>query len=252
MSKKINIMPSNKEKETRVKLIEKFLQNPIPSDQILENLEVFMRPQRISEILTLFALYKKIVEVPGVIMEFGVRWGRHISLFHAFRSKLEPYNMYRKIVGFDTFAGFLEPSKQDGIFDRTFKGSMSVGENYEQYLEEIMQLHEREAPLDHISRTELCKGDAPVMLEKYLLDHPETVIAFAYFDMDLYLPTIKCLELVMSHVTKGSIIAFDELLHPQFPGETIAFKEYIKSTNYTCSLRKIEGTAYPSFFVVEA
>jgi len=37
------------------------------------------------------------------------------------------------------------------------------------------------------------KGDASVEM-KYLYDNPETIIALAYFDFDLYQPTKKCLE----------------------------------------------------------
>jgi hypothetical protein len=33
-------------------------------------------------------------------------------------------------------------------------------------------------------------------------------------------------------LTKGSIIAFDELNDPNFPGETIAFKEVLGLNNY--------------------
>jgi hypothetical protein len=47
----------------------------------------------------------------------------------------------------------------------------------------------------------------------------------AYFDFDIYLPTKKCLEAIKDRLTKGSILAFDELNCPEFPGETIALQE---------------------------
>lgn len=243
-----NIQPSTIEQESREKLINMFENRPIPQNQILENLEVFMRPQRFYEILSLFELYRKVVNIPGTIMEFGVRWGRHISMFNAFRGYLEPYNFYRKIVGFDTFEGFLDPSEEDGDSCRIFKGAMAVASNYEIYLDEIMKLHERETPLAHIKKCELYKGDAPVELSKFLIDNPETVVALAYFDMDVYKPTKECLELLKPHLTKGSIIAFDELLHPQFPGETRALKDTFNISDIY--LQKLPNSPYPAFFVI--
>lgn len=222
-----SVQPSEKEYAARKKLLELFKTTPIPDESILDNLEVYMRPQRISEILTLEKLYEKIVNVHGVIIEFGVRWGRHLSVFSALHATYEPYNFYRKILGFDTFGGFLEPSDKDGNSKRVYKGSMSVSENYGNHLNEVLLLHEVEAPLSHITRSFLFKGDAPSELQKYLNENPETIIALAYFDMDLYEPTKKCLEIIKPYLTKGSIVAFDELMHPEFPGESLALKEYL-------------------------
>ena len=44
-------------------------------------------------------MYKKIIDVNGVIMEFGVRWGQNLSLLAAVRAMFEPYNVKRKIIG---------------------------------------------------------------------------------------------------------------------------------------------------------
>lgn len=208
-----------------------------------------MRPQRISRILTLEKLYLKILNVQGIIIEFGVRWGRHLSVFSALRAIYEPYNFYRKILGFDTFTGFLKPSKKDGNSKRVLKGSMSVSQNYEKYLEEVLSLHEAEAPLSHIKRSYLFKGNAPVQLKKYLKENPETIIALSYFDMDVYEPTKKCLEIIKPYLTRGSIIAFDELTHPEFPGETIALKEVFDITKL--KIERFSTSPYPAFFIVE-
>ena len=59
-------------------------------------------------------LYQSIVNVPGVVMEFGVHWGSGISLLNNLRLLYEPYNFSRKIIGFDTFEGFVGVSDLDG------------------------------------------------------------------------------------------------------------------------------------------
>jgi hypothetical protein len=240
--------PSAKESETRAKLAQLYEQSPIPPDSRLEHLELFMRPQRVSEIVSLDAIYQRILNVHGVIIEFGVRWGRHLPVFIALRTRYEPHNLYRKIVGFDTFEGFGVPNVEDGPSARVHTGAMSVSRGYERYLEEVLTLHEQEAPASHIRRFELVKGDAPVALSQYLAEHPESIIALAYFDMDVYRPTKECLQLIGPHLAKGGVLAFDQISHPDFPGETLALKESAWFSGHV--LERFPYAPYPTFITV--
>ena len=165
-------------------------------------------------------------------MEFGVRWGQNLALFESFRGTYEPYNHSRKIVGFDTFSGFPSVHSKDGDADIVSEGALSVTKDYEKYLETVLDYHEKESPLSHIKKYQLVKGDATSTIVQYLSDNPETIIALAYFDLDLYEPTKKCLEKIKGHLTKGSIVGFDELNLHEFPGETLAFKEIFGLSNY--------------------
>jgi hypothetical protein len=67
---------------------------------------------------------------------------------------------------------------------------------------------------------------------QYLETNPQTVIALAYFDLALYEPTRRCLEAIRPHLARGSVIAMDELNSPDFPGETVAFREVIGLDRY--------------------
>ena len=80
-------------------------------------------------------------------------------------------------------------------------------------------------PLPQVMRFDVFKGDAPLRLQEYLTAHPETIIALAHFDMDLYEPTKRCLEIMRPYLTKGSVLAFDELLSFVSPGETVALRD---------------------------
>ena len=54
----------------------KFFKNsPIPENEILSNLGLYIKRQGITRILVMNELYKKIIDVNGIIIEFGVRWG---------------------------------------------------------------------------------------------------------------------------------------------------------------------------------
>jgi hypothetical protein len=95
----------------------------------------------------------------------------------------------------------------------------------------------------------LIKGDATITVKKYLKDHPETIIAFAYFDFDLYEPTKKCLEAIKGHLTKGSVLGFDELNWPAFPGETLALKDVFGLDKYKIVRSPLNPS--PSYIVIE-
>lgn len=216
---------SKQESSGRNNFAQLFKKCPLPDDELLSNLQLFMKRQDISRLLFFDELYRKITDVHGIAVEFGVRWGRDLAMLEALRGIYEPFNYSRTIVGFDTFEGFPSVHKKDGASDVIARGSYGVTKDYEKYLSEVMDYHEKENPVSHIKKYELIKGDASREIKKYLHANPQTIIALAYFDFDVYTPTKDCLEAIKSHVTKGSIIGFDELNHRDFPGETLALQE---------------------------
>ena len=103
--------------------------------------------------------------------------------------------------------------------------------------------------MSQVKKYEICKGDARTKLKKYLEDHPETIISLAYFDMQLYEPTRDCLKLILPHLTRGSVIAMDELNSCEFPGETVAFQEVIGLDHY--KLQRSLFLPDRTYFVIE-
>ena len=246
-NKNVFIGSSKEELEKRDRFKTIFFNNNIHNPEVLQNLGLFTSRQSLSRILFMNELYQKIINVHGIIIEFGVRWGQNLALFSNFRGMYEPYNYNRKIVGFDTFSGFPSVSQKDGNLVK--KGMYNVIDNYEKDLEEILNYHESESPLSHKKKFELVKGDATQTFPKYLLDNPQTIVAFAYFDFDIYEPTKVCLEYLMERVTKGSVIAFDELNLKEFPGETIALMETIGLKKY--SIKRSPLNPLISYLIVE-
>ncbi len=241
--------PSKQEITARERFFEIFRKCPIPPNELLSNLGLFMNRQTLSRIVFMHELYQKIIPIHGIIIEFGVRWGQNLALFSSFRGMYEPYNYNRKIVGFDTFAGFPAVAKEDGTDTIATTGAYDVTARYEDYLNTVLAYHETESPMSHIKKYELIRGDACETTADYLQKHPETIVALAYFDFDIYEPTKKCLELIKDHLTKGSVIGFDELNCPWFPGETIAVKEVFGLSKY--SIRRSPLNSFPSYVVID-
>lgn len=245
----IKTYSSDQEIKIREQLVELLKDCPIPKEQLLSNLGLFLNSKNLSRILFLDHIFKQIIEVPGAIFEFGTRWGQNIALFSALRGIYDPFNRHRKIVGFDTFSGFPVIDPKDGNSDMMQKGNLTLTKDYYDYLTKIMEYQEQESPLHHIKKYELIKGDATIEITKYFKKHPETIIALAFFDFDIYKPTVQCLKAIKPHLVKGSILGFDELNDADSPGETLALKEVFGLNNI--SLKRHKYTSRTSYFVVE-
>ncbi len=232
--------------DRRQKFLEHFRRWPIGEDEFFLNLGMFLPPQTLGRILFMDHLYRQIINVQGIVTEFGCRWGQNLSLLTALRGIHEPFNRLRKIVGFDTFAGFPSVAPEDGEL-RT--GMYSTTSGYENYLAQVLEFQEQESPLAHIKKHEIVQGDASVTVREFLDRNPHTIIAMAYFDMDIYQPTKDCLQAIRGHLTQGSIIGFDEVNDESTPGETAALKEVLGLSRF--SIRRFPPSARTSYVVVE-
>lgn len=203
-------------------LLKHFKNNSIPDDEILENIGLFFTSKNLSRVLCLNELYKMQIDINGNILDFGTRWGQNASLFAVLRGIYEPFNRHKRIFAFDTFTGFNKIHSNDGISKLMKKGHLSTSKNYENFLQNHLNLHEKLNPLSHIQKSFVLKGDGPTRLKKLLKDNPEIIISMAYFDFDLYEPTLKCINLIKNRLVKGSILAFDEANDHDSPGETKA------------------------------
>jgi hypothetical protein len=226
------VLSSNSEKDFQRELTTHLKTSPLPDDELLPNLGLYLTSKSLSRILFFYEIYKKIINTHGVCIEFGIRWGQTLSLLSALRGIFEPFNRHRKIIGFDTFAGFKGISEEDGSLSRCEDGSFSVTDGYEQYLDRILTLQEQLNPIPHLKKYELVKGDALHTIPDYMKRHPETIISLAIFDFDIYAPTKAAIEAVKPHLFKGSILVFDELCDDIFPGETLAMMETIGLNNF--------------------
>ena len=233
----------------RRQLVDMLRRCPLPEDELPLNLGLFLVPQPLSRILFLDFLYRQILEVQGVVFDLGARWGQNAALFTSLRGIYEPFNRLRKVVAFDTFAGFPAVDPRDGADRSMTPGSYNVTAGYENYLAELLRLQEQESPLPQIEKHQIVKGDASVEIEKYLRENPQTVVALAYFDFDLYEPTKRGLLAIRDRLTRGSVLGFDELNDPQCPGETLAVKEVLGLDRYP--LRRFPYNSRSSYLVIE-
>jgi hypothetical protein len=197
----------------------------------LQNFSKYVPTQDLRKFICRYELFKKILEVHGSIIECGVLYGGGLMTWAQLSEILEPLNHLRNIIGFDTFTGFVSICEKDktGTAVQGKKGGLAI-DVYEDLLESI-KLYNRNRFLKHIEKVKLVKGDIGETLPQYLEGNPHLVVSLLYLDFDIFEPTVIALRYLKPRIPKGGIIAFDELNHEVWPGETIAVMQEIGIPN---------------------
>lgn len=192
---------------------------------------LFAPRQAISSFLFRYEIFKRILNIQGSILECGVAYGSSLMSFALFSSIFEPVNHTRKIVGFDTFDGFPSISAKD---NKKGDPNAKVGglklNSYEE-IQKCIKAFDRNRFIGHIEKVKLVKGDLVKTAPTYLKNNPFLTVALLYLDVDIYEPTRTALKTFLPRMPKGAIIAFDQVNHPDWPGETLAVEEVIGIKN---------------------
>lgn len=236
------------EGEEALKVKACFERNPSPWEHKMENFPKYVRRQNLTRFLALYEIFKRIVTVKGSIIECGVNHGFGLMTWLKLSAILEPVNLTRRIYGFDTFSGFPRISEKDrsDSSQHIQKGDL-YADSYEE-LTELNQVQDSTRFLGHIPKTKLIKGDAVQTIPAFLEENPHLLVSLLYLDFDLYEPTKVALEHIIPRMPKGSIVAFDELDNPLWPGETNAMLEYFKTNKL--KIERLDFDPYIGFAVL--
>lgn len=189
----------------------------------IDHFGLFAGMHTIGNKLWTFELLKQTVGVPGDIYEFGCWKGSNLLFLAKVNSLLEA-SAPKRLFGFDNFSGLPQSIDKDGDFAQKQTGQYHGDEAL---LRKAIELFELE------SKVQLVVGDALETIPTFDSNHPESLCSFAYLDFDLYEPTKAALKLIENSISVGGIIVFDEAGLPEWPGETIAMKEFLDETTHT-------------------
>lgn len=202
----------------------------VPLDVKLDNFEKYIRRQSMSRFLARYELFKMQLDIKGCVIECGVHHGGGLLAWAKLSSALEPYALDRRIFGFDTFDGFPSVDEKDlGSEDnRNIKqGGFNTGYDVYEELQELIMEYNQNRFLNQFEKVFLVKGDATKTIPAFIKEHPYLLISLLFLDFDLYEPTKIALEYLLPRMSKGSILAFDEINNPWWPGETKALLEIL-------------------------
>lgn len=196
-----------------------------------------------------YEAFKKVLDVPGSIVEAGVFTGKGLFTWLQLCSIFEPQNFTRKIIGFDTFEGFPEIHEMDKRDGAAPLVGDYASDSMEAMVRSVGRLAGEFLPGDGSDKVQLVKGDIKDTVPGYLAEHPHTVVSLLHLDADLYEPTRTALEHFLPRMPKGAVLLFDELNHPAFPGETTALLEEVGVREIR--LRRFRFGTYISYAVLE-
>ncbi|MDC3026586.1 TylF/MycF family methyltransferase [Candidatus Pelagibacter sp.] len=198
-----------------------FEKSKCPTDKKLKNFSKYVKRQHIARFMAQYEIFKRQLNIMGSIVECGVHHGGGVMAWAKISSILEPYNYKKKIIGFDTFKGFPSVSKIDNSKEGMFAEDYNT---YEELLKCIEEYNNNRF-LNNIDKIELVKGDANLTIPKYIKKNKHLLVSLLYLDFDIYKPTKTALKNFLPRMSKGSIIAFDELHAENWKGETMAMLE---------------------------
>ncbi len=167
-------------------------------------------------------IFKRIIGVQGSIVECGVFNGGGVMTWATLSAIYEPLNHLRRVVGFDSFEGFVRVSNEDRPAGNVHAVAGGLAVDSHADLTECAKIFDVYRPLGHIPKIELVRGDALETMAAYVADNPHLVVSLLYLDFDLYEPTKRALEVFRPRMPKGAVVCFDQLNQRHWPGETQA------------------------------
>ena len=199
------------------------------NDTVAQRLQTFpryVRRQDMTRLLACYEVFKRVLHIKGSIIDCGIFRGFSLMSWANFSAVLEPNNLTRRIYGFDSFEGFPETGNEDKSSRRTAKRGDLRANSYEELLS-LIAAYDKNRFLGHVPKVELVKGNATQTIPTFIQANPHLVVSLLFLDFDLYEPTKMALEQFVPRMPKGSILAFDELDNPIWPGETLALLKSI-------------------------
>lgn len=208
-----------------------------------KGLQLDLNASALSKIIARFDLYRMVEDLPGDIVECGVyrgaalfQWANYIEIF-------SPVSQ-REVIGFDTFTGFPNDSKNDNdmIAIESIKDNVhprSVGE--------LTSIAEQ---LKVSSRIKLVAGDANHTIPEYVNKHPSLRVALLHIDFDTYAPTMTALENLFDLVTIGGVLVLDQYADRDW-GETQAVDEFFEKRQLEKNFKRISWSSAPRAFYVK-
>lgn len=235
------------EEEAGKNLANVFASCPDSTEVKLENFSKYIRRQKFTRLLAQYEIFKKILPIKGSIIECGVYRGFGLMAWAHLSAILEPVNLTRRIYGFDTFEGFPSVAEEDkSEYSQIVPGSLPSACFDE--LNELIRIYDSNRFLGHINKVQLIKGDATKTIPEFIGNNRHLVVSLLFLDFDLFEPTKVAIESFYPRMPKGSIIAFDELDNPIWPGETMALLKTIGINRLR--IERIEFDPYMGYAVI--
>ena len=244
--------PERRQREVLERLYEA---TDLSTFEMFRSFPVFTPRFNLARFLTHYELFKKIVKVPGVIVDLGVYRGASTFTWAKLCEIFCPTDIWKLVYGFDTFRGFPRISAADGAASERHarrKGGYFGGRSVERDLALAQEAMNHDRHLRHIDRIRLIKGDVAKTIPRFVREKGHGLkIALMHLDVDLYAPTKIALQHFVPRMVRGGVIVLDEYASAVFGGESKAVDEYFrKHLGRPPRISKFTWHSNPSGYIV--
>lgn len=180
-------------------------------------------------------LLRGVLGVPGHLAEFGSWRGANLLYLAKLLRIFDPLGQ-KQVHCFESFEGLQTFTSADAAAERTrgkYKGS------YEELLD-LIDLYELQDEV--VIHKGIIQDTLPLAIET----SPSLSFSMVYCDIDLYEPTALALGLLHPRLSSGGVFVLDEWNNDQFPGETLAVREFLKRHGSEYAVEHVAGTRQPS------
>ena len=182
--------------------------------------------------------------LPGDILELGVFKG---SGLYAWLKICQIEGLTnKKVYGFDIFN---EKDLIDSIktSDSGLMKSLFEDRNFSHNEADYKEILENMLIKDGFKQFRLIKGDVSETMKDFLEDNPGLRVSLVNFDLDIYQPTINCLNMLWERIVRGGILIFDEYAIPEWT-ESDAVDEFLANKDVQLISTRLEA---PSAYIVK-
>lgn len=179
--------------------------------ELITNYGLFSGDANLYKTLTIFDLINKISKINGDIIELGIHKGNTSLLI---KKILNIFKIKKKLYLLDHFKGLTHYNKKDTKISKKFRGK---------YISEKKQVQSF-INFFNFKKIKIINKDAITLKPGFF---KKKKFSLAYFDMDLYEPTLYALEAIDKSISVGGFIVFDEGYKKVWSAK-LAIKDFLK------------------------
>jgi SAM-dependent methyltransferase len=184
---------------------------------VIDHWPLYCGISNLARSLAIAKLFQSTLSVPGHVAEFGSWRGANLLFLAKLLRIYDPMSA-KQVHCFEGFEGLSTFTPQDGDSAEVrgkYKGSFEE-------LADVIALYEMQ---DEIV---IHRGLIQDTLQETLSARPELTFSFVYCDVDLYEPTKLILDSLHNRLAQGGLFVLDEWNAENFPGETLAVREFLE------------------------
>lgn len=199
----------------------------------------------LSKMLARVELFKKIINIPGDIVECGVFKGTGMLLWLKL-VKIYCPNSIKKVVGFDMF------KKQDLLDSLNEQDRKSMEHLFDYASNNNLTVKQLTNMLTEykfdVNKYDIVDGDISNTIYEYIKDKPGFRISLINLDLDLDKPTYEVLTAIWDRIPKGGVIIFDEYSIDRW-SESQGVDRFFKDKDV--QLHSLSYTKTPSAYIIK-